>query len=579
MQEEENRIAQAEGLTDIVEIKDDPFAHKAAGVDPDFVPPSCTESVSAEEAERILTDEELARKLQAEEQDHILAMKLQNGTATTEYGYDDEYEEEEEDDSYGPSRAATAAAVSAGKRSCRRNKKNKKKTPAAPTQQPATIVPEEVKQQLPLTETTVMPPTKHDVEVSGRRNAATLDRFIDGSGLDGVPRGPEVRALHEDEYDEEEEQKHAIKSIPDRQFTALREWTRKDESRRIRVKERTAEAQRKDTVMDEPAKLTILGLVNQNILSELHGVISAGKEAHVYHAFAGDATTEDGKRIIPEGWECALKVFKAVNEFKNRGSYLTPNLAEEFERSKQHPRACTKMWAQRELKNLQLLRENGVSCPCPIGLFGDSVLLMQFLGNDGVPAPTLREIEDRELSSRRWAALYKDCVLMTHKMFNCCGLIHGDLSEYNILFWEGKPWFIDVAQGVSVLHADALDFLRRDCTTLTAFFEKKGVKTLSADAFFRFVQTNTPPVLPETEGEPDEKPVENVEKAEAKPDEKPEGKAEEKAEDKAEGKAEEKAAEESTEEEVVKQRNYDDAAAEELFNKMMAEEQQETEKQ
>jgi len=264
--------------------------------------------------------------------------------------------------------------------------------------------------------------------------------------------------------------------------------------------------------MDEAAELTILGMVNQDIIGELHGIISAGKEAHVYHAFAGDATREeDGSRIIPEGWECALKVFKAVNEFKNRAVYLLPHLAEEFERAKQHPRACIKMWAQRELKNLQLLQRYGVRCPTPVGLFGDAVLLMQFLGVDGVPAPTLHDIDDRELTTKRWARLYEECALMTHKMVNCCGLIHGDLSEFNILFWESKPWFIDVAQGVSVLHKDASEFLLRDCKTLTAFFEKKGIVTLPAETFFQFVQTNTPSSTAEGTLEKEEQPAKEKE--------------------------------------------------------------------
>ena len=278
------------------------------------------------------------------------------------------------------------------------------------------------------------------------------------------------------------------------------------------MKERTAAPQRKDAVMDEAAELTILGMVNQGVIGELHGIVSAGKEANVYHAFAGEGETEDGKRFIPEGWECALKVFKAVNEFKNRSIYLLPNLAAEFDRAKQHPRACIKMWAQRELKNLQVLQREGVRCPGPIGLFGDAVLLMQFLGVDGVPAPTLHEIDDRELSTRRWSNLYKECVLLTHRMFNCCGLVHGDLSEYNILFWEGKPWFIDVAQAVSVLHKDATDFLLRDCITLTAFFDKKGIQTLPANVFFQFVQTNTPATKEEGEKEDKSEVPESTEK-------------------------------------------------------------------
>jgi len=248
-----------------------------------------------------------------------------------------------------------------------------------------------------------------------------------------------------------------------------------------------------------------------------------------------------------------IKVFKAVNEFKNRAVYLLPNLAEEFERAKQHPRACIKMWAQRELKNLQLLHKYGVRCPQPIGLFGDAVLLMQFLGVDGVPAPTLHEIDDHELNKRRWARLYEKCVLMTHKMFNCCGLVHGDLSEYNILFWESEPWFIDVAQSVSVLHKDALDFLLRDCTTLTSFFSKKGIQTLPPDVFFKFVQTNTP-FVEEPPKESEELPKESEEPP----------------------KESEEFPKEPQEKSKEKKIDYDEKAAEALFEQFMEEQLKET---
>eukprot|EP01051_Picozoa_sp_SAG22_P001665 SAG22_NODE_68_length_22846_cov_32.458258_8_plen_88_part_00 len=53
-------------------------------------------------------------------------------------------------------------------------------------------------------------------------------------------------------------------------------------------------------------------------------------------------------------------------------------------------------------------------------------------------------------------------------------LVHGDLSEYNILWHRKQLWFIDVSQSVEHDHPSAFDFLRKDCENITAFFRAKG---------------------------------------------------------------------------------------------------------
>ena len=60
-------------------------------------------------------------------------------------------------------------------------------------------------------------------------------------------------------------------------------------------------------------------------------------------------------------------------------------------------------------------------------------------------------------------------------MYQKCRLIHADLSEYNMLWHEGKVWFIDVSQSVEPSHPHALEFLYRDCTNVVEFFTKCGV--------------------------------------------------------------------------------------------------------
>ena len=58
-------------------------------------------------------------------------------------------------------------------------------------------------------------------------------------------------------------------------------------------------------------------------------------------------------------------------------------------------------------------------------------------------------------------------------IFQVCRLVHGDLSEYNILYYEGRAYIIDVSQSVEHDHPRALEFLREDCDHLNSFFRQK----------------------------------------------------------------------------------------------------------
>ena len=82
-------------------------------------------------------------------------------------------------------------------------------------------------------------------------------------------------------------------------------------------------------------------------------------------------------------------------------------------------------------------------------------------------------------------------------MYQQCNLIHADLSEYNMLWFEGNVYFIDVSQSVEPMHPHALAFLYRDCTNVTDFFAKLGVKVMSAEELFNKVSQMDIPVSKE----------------------------------------------------------------------------------
>ena len=74
------------------------------------------------------------------------------------------------------------------------------------------------------------------------------------------------------------------------------------------------------------------------------------------------------------------------------------------------------------------------------------------------------------------------------RMYTTCRLVHSDLSEYNMLWHRGKVIFIDVSQSVEPSHPHGLEFLLRDCTNVSGFFSRCGVKdVMTAHQLFNFV--------------------------------------------------------------------------------------------
>ena len=106
-----------------------------------------------------------------------------------------------------------------------------------------------------------------------------------------------------------------------------------------------------------------------------------------------------------------------------------------------------------------------------------NVLVMEFLGENGWPAPRLKDVE---LTKKSYDRVYKRLILILREMYQKCRLVHGDLSEYNLLYYKKDIWIIDVSQSVEHDHPHSLDFLRMDITNITEFFTKKkgmsGVK-------------------------------------------------------------------------------------------------------
>lgn len=217
-------------------------------------------------------------------------------------------------------------------------------------------------------------------------------------------------------------------------------------------------------------------MYNNEVIEKLSSeVISSGKEANVYYS-KGQV---DHK-------EYAIKIYKTrVMQFKDREEYIRGEYR--FRNKPTHRRAnphkLIKLWAEKEFRNLNRLKEVFVRVPEPF-IIRENILLMEFIGKDGIPARRLRDVT---LSTEEYSQLYIEVLTIVRKMFLKAKLVHGDLSEYNMLYHNGELVIIDVSQTMEDNHPMAIEFLKRDLYNVNLFFKSKGVLVFKLRSLFRFM--------------------------------------------------------------------------------------------
>ncbi|KAJ5489735.1 Serine/threonine-protein kinase RIO1 [Penicillium diatomitis] len=239
-----------------------------------------------------------------------------------------------------------------------------------------------------------------------------------------------------------------------------------------------------EQVLDPRTRMILLQMINRGLVSEIHGCLSTGKEANVYHAMS---LSENDLDAAPE--HRAIKVYKtSILVFKDRDKYVTGEFRFRQGYNKSNNRAMVKLWAEKEMRNLRRIYSAGIPCPEPIYL-RLHVLVMGFLGSSkGLPAPRLKDVEfDIAEPETRWRSLYLELLSYMRVMYQTCRLVHADLSEYNILYHKQKLYIIDVSQSVEHDHPRSLEFLRMDVKNVGDFFRRKGVDTLPERTTFQFI--------------------------------------------------------------------------------------------
>ncbi len=281
----------------------------------------------------------------------------------------------------------------------------------------------------------------------------------------------------------------------------------------IEAKKRTLHTSRDDRAtseqcLDPRTRLMLFKMLSNGILDKIDGCLSTGKEANVYYAKAGKKAAafkltkgrsngaEKEEEIpnfntdIGDVQEFAIKIYKtSILVFKDRDKYVSGEHRWRKGYCKSNPRKMVKVWAEKELRNYRRIHMAGIPCPTPIFL-KSHILLMEFLGKNGWPSPRLK---DAGLSERHMREAYVQTILILRHMYQRCKLVHGDFSEYNLLWHKSRVYVIDVSQSVETDHPAALDFLRKDASNVNDYFSKVGkLNVMTTRQLFEFITTVIP---------------------------------------------------------------------------------------
>ncbi len=208
-----------------------------------------------------------------------------------------------------------------------------------------------------------------------------------------------------------------------------------------------------DEVFDKSTLHTLEKLISDRVIDYLDFPISTGKEGNV---FLG---------ITPEETKVAVKIYRiSTSTFKHMAQYIVGD--PRFKSFHKTRRDIAYAWTSKEFKNLELLEAIGVPAPRPIAKL-NNVLIMEYIGSEEKPAPMMKDVK---LSNPE--KVFQILINSILRMYRDAGLVHSDLSPFNVLIHEGEPYLIDLGQGVLLGHPFAYEFLKRDIYNIVNYFRR-----------------------------------------------------------------------------------------------------------
>jgi len=204
-------------------------------------------------------------------------------------------------------------------------------------------------------------------------------------------------------------------------------------------------------------------LVEEGLIDEVLRQLMSGKEATVYVVRCGDDI-----RCAKVYKEATQRSFHQAVAYQEGRRVKNSRQARAMEKGTRYGRkVAEEVWQNAEVDALYRLASAGVRVPTPYICF-EGVLLMELVtAADGNAAPRLNDVElNRDSALMFHAMLLRQVMLML-----CAGIIHGDLSEYNILVDAHGPVIIDLPQAIDAASSSvASTMLERDVTNLANFF-------------------------------------------------------------------------------------------------------------
>ena len=241
------------------------------------------------------------------------------------------------------------------------------------------------------------------------------------------------------------------------------------ETEQLMKRKRSEEYEVLEEVFDRSTLMVIYGFLNKGVIDEIHGVVKAGKESRVY--WGRDK----------QGNELAIKIYLTVSAEFRKGMLKYIEGDPRFKRVKRDTRSLVFAWAQKEFRNLGQAIAARVRVPKPIAV-EKNVLIMEFIGKNGISAPSMKEQPPKNPEKT-----YKTLLTHLRRLYRKAKLVHGDLSEYNIMIWRGRLVIFDVSQAVPLSHPLADSLLHRDLKNMDRYFRRLGVEVFSIEECYRKV--------------------------------------------------------------------------------------------
>jgi RIO kinase 1 len=154
--------------------------------------------------------------------------------------------------------------------------------------------------------------------------------------------------------------------------------------------------------------------------------------------------------------------------FKHIATYIEGD--PRFKAGYKNRRDIIEEWAKKEFKNLERMRQAKVRVPAAVKRL-HNILVMEYIGDKNTAAPMLKDVLLKHPQE-----IFDEIILFMTRMYKA-GIVHADLSCYNVLMYKEKPYIIDVGQAVLLDHASSFEFLQRDIHNIVQYFRKYGIQS------------------------------------------------------------------------------------------------------